>query len=87
MILHSDMSGDQLLQALAYYFNEHEKIAAENEALRARLVDLAQPFKKLSDDDVLWIAQSHGIDVSTCNPLAFYTDLLSNTPVQPKETK
>ena len=57
-------------------------------ALRAQAVpevgfgNIAQPaaqFKKLSDDEVLWIAQSHGIDVYACNPLAFYADLISTS--------
>jgi len=43
----------------------------------------AEAFKKLSDDEVLWLAQSHGIDVYACNPLAFYADLISNTSAQP----
>ena len=44
-------------------------------------------FKKLSDDEVLWIAQSHGIDVYACNVLAFYADLISTTPAPPASTK
>ena len=65
-------------------------------ALRAQPVpevgfgNIAQPaaqFKKLSDDEVLWIAQSHGIDVYACNPLAFYADLISTTPAQPDHSE
>jgi len=43
----------------------------------------ADPFKKLSDAQVLWLAESHGIDVYASNPLAFYADLISTTPAQP----
>jgi len=41
-----------------------------------------EPFKPLSDEQVLWIAESHGIDVYACSVLGFYADLLSTTPVQ-----
>jgi len=44
----------------------------------------AEAFKKLSDDEVLWIAQSHGIDVYACNALAFYADLISTQPATPQ---
>ena len=54
-------------------------------ALRDAISLPAQPaeaFKKLSDEEVLWIAESHGIDVYSCNALAFYADLISTTPTQ-----
>ena len=43
----------------------------------------AVPFKKLSDDEVLWLAESHGIDVYACNTLAFYNDLIGATQAKP----
>lgn len=57
------------------------------EALAALRAQPADPFKKLSDDEVLWIAQSHGIDVYASNPLAFYADLISTTPAQPDHSE
>ena len=47
-----------------------------------RVTDAVEPFKPLSDDEILWIAKSHGIDVYACNVLGFYTDLISTSPVQ-----
>ena len=47
----------------------------------------ADPFKKLSDAQVLWLAESHGIDVYASNPLAFYNDLISTTPAQPDHSE
>ena len=44
-------------------------------------------FKKLSDAQVLWLAESHGIDVYASNPLAFYADLISTTPAQPDHSE
>ena len=46
-----------------------------------------EPFKALSDDEILWIAKSHGIDVYACNVLGFYTDLISTSPVQAATVK
>lgn len=46
MILHSDMSGNQLLQALAYYFSEHEKLVAENDALRFLQLAIVRPVQQ-----------------------------------------
>ena len=56
-------------------------------ALAALRAQPAAQFKKLSDDEVLWIAQSHGIDVYASNPLAFYADLISTTPAQPDHSE
>ena len=60
------------------------EIAEAIAALRARP---AEPLKKLSDAQVLWLAESHGIDVYASNPLAFYADLISTTPAQPDHSE
>ena len=63
-----------------------DQVSAVNQArtaLAALRAQPADPFKKLSDDEVLWIAQSHGIDVYACNTLAFYNDLISTTQAKP----
>ena len=61
-----------------------DQLTAALAALRAQPAD---PFKKLSDAQVLWLAESHGIDVYASNPLAFYADLISTTPAQPDHSE
>lgn len=38
------------------------------------------PLKPLPDEEVLFIAESHGIDTNTCDCIGFYTDLIQTTP-------
>ena len=59
-----------------------DQVSAVNQArtaLAALRAQPADPFKKLSDAQVLWLAESHGIDVYACNTLAFYNDLIGTT--------
>ena len=67
-----------------------DQVSAVNQArtaLAALRAQPADPFKKLSDAQVLWLAESHGIDVYASNPLAFYADLISTTPAQPDHSE
>ena len=69
------------IETLRYEVDAIPAIKAERDEALAKL---EEPFKKLSDDEVLWLAQSHGIDAYACNALAFYADLISTTPAQPE---
>ena len=76
----------EALEEALYHGNQAftDKVTVALAALRAQPAD---PFKKLSDAQVLWLAQSHGIDVYASNPLAFYADLISTTPAQPDHSE
>ena len=88
------IKNDAVLQALekckkvVIESGAHESFQAVREAfaeLRAAITapQPAEPFKKLSDSEVFWLAETHGINVLSCNALAFYADLISTTPAQP----
>lgn len=64
---------------------EHGKDYYTADQLKQAIADaLAKqdPFKALPDEEVLFIAESHGIDTNTCDCIGFYTDLIQTTPCQ-----